>query len=65
MDQFNIGDVVMFWAKMQNGMQYMAAGTIIEIRGEQVCLSWNATDEKHCPISGLATIKKSEIIKRV
>lgn len=66
MDQFNIGDVVAFWLTKPNSIRYLAHGTIVEKpNDQQFTVSWNAIDEKNCPISGLATIKKSEIIQRV
>lgn len=66
MDQFNIGDVVMFWLTNPNGIRYMASGVIVEKPDwNRVTVSYNARDEKNCPISGTATIATTSIIERV
>lgn len=66
MDQFNIGDVVAFWLTKENGIRYLAHGTIVDKpNDQQITVSWNAKDEKNCPISGMATIATTSIIERV
>lgn len=66
MDQFNIGDVVAFWLTKENGIRYLAHGTIVEKPDwNRVTVSYNTRDEKNCPISGMATIATTSIIERV
>lgn len=63
MDQFNIGDVVAFWLTKENGIRYMAHGTIVDKPDDwSLTISWNAKDEKNCPISGIVTIATTSII---
>ena len=66
MDQFNIGDVVAFWLTKENGTRYMVHGTVVDKpNDQQLTLSWNAKDEKNCPISGIATVNRTAVIQRV
>ena len=66
MDQFNIGDVVAFWLTKENGIRYMAHGTIVEKPDDRhLTISWNAKDEKNCPISGIATVNRTAVVQRV
>lgn len=66
MDQFNIGDVVAFWLTKPNGTRYLAHGTVVDKPNDrQLTVSWNAKDEKNCPISGTATVNRTAVIQRV
>lgn len=66
MDQFNVGDVVAFWLTKPNGIRYMAHGTIVEKPDDRhLTISWNAKDEKDCPISGTSTVNRTAVIQRV
>lgn len=63
MDQYNIGDSVMFWLSTSSGQKMKASGVIVEKPDwNRVTVSYNTRDEKNCPISGMATIATTSII---
>ena len=63
MDQFNIGDSVLFWLPMSGGQKMKASGVIVEKPDWNVAtVSFNYRDEKNCPVSGTATIATASII---
>ncbi len=65
MDQYNLGDSVMFWLSMSDGQKIKASGVIVEKPDwNRVTVSYNTRDEKNCPISGMATISTTSIISK-
>ena len=65
MDQYNLGDSVIFWVPVGNWQKMQASGVIVEKPDwNRVTVSYNTRDEKNCPISGIATISTTSIISK-